>query len=385
MTREGVRWIGPIAGVVLLAALAPGIASAQDVQPSPRERAERWMQLQREVAEAFQNAKYVEAEPKLQELLKLQPNDAGTYYNLACTRARLGNLEAAAADLAKAVELGWDDADHTRQDEDLDRLRNDKRFIALLEKMSAGVAPVRKTQAGQTVIEGKVGGGFRYRVRLSETATAKRPQRLVVWLHPSGGSMNDVAEGLAPMFRRHGLGMVVFEGKDFRFWSSTDAHRLGRTMVALSKLEGVDVDRPVLMGFSAGGQMALLLWANAPDGWGGLILDAAYPIRAVGEVGRRGGAMDLPKDSAALRGTPMFVVVGTLDGGSGLWKSIEGDWKTAGVPLTVVYVEGGRHAWLLGEDQQKQLDQWLTTHRPAEAATNLTTGSIPYSTIEAKD
>ena len=115
MARVRSRW------VVLLALVAgtAGIASAQQTQPSPREKALRWVQLERSLLQAFKDARYAEAEGILRQMLKLQPNDAGTQYNLACAHARMGKPDQALADLTRAVELGWDDADHTRQDEDL--------------------------------------------------------------------------------------------------------------------------------------------------------------------------------------------------------------------------------------------------------------------------
>jgi tetratricopeptide (TPR) repeat protein len=208
---------------------------------TPQEKAVRYAQLYQQMVLAFRDAKYAEAEKQLLEMLTLEPESADTYYNIACARARLGKTEEALADLKRSVELGWDDADHARQDADLEKFRTEKRFTDLLAKMAEAITPVRKVEGSQVVYEGKAGGGFRYRLRMAGkaapatgTATAPAPaaggptaagakQRLVVWLHPSGGSMNNVAEALAPMLQRHGLALVVFEGKNFAGWLGSTA------------------------------------------------------------------------------------------------------------------------------------------------------------------
>jgi hypothetical protein len=394
--------------VTLAASLALALAAAAggamgQTKPAeeltPREKAVRFTQLYQQMFLAFRDGKYAEAEKQLQEMLALQPNSGDTYYNIACARARLGKMEQAMADLKRAVELGWDDADHARQDADLEKLRAENSFTDLLAKMAEAVGPTRKIDGAQVIYEGKAGGGFRYRLRMAAkagpataTATAPAPaaggaaatgprQRLVVWLHPSGGSMNNVVEGLAPMLHRHGWALVVFEGKNFAGWLGADEARLRKTLAALGKIEGLDVARPLLLGFSAGGQMALMLWADNPATWGGLVVDAAYPVAgraANGEV----VPLAVPKDAAAVRRVPIFVLVGTEDGGSQLWRKVEAAWKVSGVPLTVCYVEGGRHAWLFGAQQQKDLETWITDlpkTAGGDAATAPATTSGPTS------
>jgi len=49
-------------------------------------------------------------------------------YNIACGYARKGNKDLAFEYLAKAWAAGYQEADHMRQDDDLDSIRNDKRF-----------------------------------------------------------------------------------------------------------------------------------------------------------------------------------------------------------------------------------------------------------------
>jgi hypothetical protein len=52
-------------------------------------------------------------------------------------------------------------------------------------------------------------------------------------------------------------------------------------------------------------------------------------------------------------------VVGTADGGAQLWKAAEGPYRAAGMPLTMIYVKDGKHAWLIKKPEFAALCAWL--------------------------
>src|SRR5262249_48619443 len=120
---------------------------------------------------------------------------------------------------------------------------------------------------------------------------------------------------------------------------------------------------------SAGGQMALMMWEADPGRWGGLVIDAAYPVRR--ENGRFVPS-PLPKNDA-IKKTPFFVLVGDQDGGSQLWKKVTPQWQEAGVPLTIRHIEGKGHTWLFGKAEIGLLEKWLEDvaggKLPADTAT----------------
>jgi predicted esterase len=207
------------------------------------------------------------------------------------------------------------------------------------------------------VIERSPEGGLPYRLTLGAEATAEKPHRLIVWLHPSGGfSYNAPVEALAPLFVRHGFAMLVTTRKDFRGWTHDDARKLlGVTLPDAAEQSGVDARRPLLMGFSSGGQVALELWLTKPGLYGGLILDAAYPVEE-----REGDAVVLaPPRGDAVKTIPIFVLVGEKDVLLPVWKRAEKPWREAGVPLTVRVVPGKGHEWLFGEAEVAALEEWL--------------------------
>jgi hypothetical protein len=57
-------------------------------------------------------------------------------YNVACTYALLGESEHSLELLEKAVSLGWGDRAWLETDSDLDSLRSEPRFKALLERIN---------------------------------------------------------------------------------------------------------------------------------------------------------------------------------------------------------------------------------------------------------
>lgn len=72
-----------------------------------------------------------------QRLAKLCPEDELVYYNLTCSYALIGNLSEAFKALEKSLDLGYSDIDHLLCDEDLKLLRDDPRFLDLVEKIKA--------------------------------------------------------------------------------------------------------------------------------------------------------------------------------------------------------------------------------------------------------
>ncbi len=67
-------------------------------------------------------------------LVRLVPDNAIVWYNLACTYSVLGMIEPAFCSLQRALELGYRFVRHLRKDPDLQALRRDPRFLRLLRR-----------------------------------------------------------------------------------------------------------------------------------------------------------------------------------------------------------------------------------------------------------
>jgi predicted esterase len=198
-------------------------------------------------------------------------------------------------------------------------------------------------------------GGLPYRLFIAEDATAERPHRLLVWLHPSGGDGLGLVEPLAADFARHGFALLTLPQKDFSGWRGADANRVMLGVVPdAARVPGVDARRPVLLGFSAGAQMALELWASRPESFGGLVLMAGAPRFSRGDESS-------PPSGPAYTRVPLLALTGEGDGeGPALWRRAGEVWPEAGVPLQVHGVPGRGHEWLLaGSGEQTLVLQWL--------------------------
>jgi len=67
-------------------------------------------------------------------LVQLRPSDPLAHYNLACSYALLKRPEQALKTLRRAVELGYRDFRYMREDRDLESIRHDPRFRALVRE-----------------------------------------------------------------------------------------------------------------------------------------------------------------------------------------------------------------------------------------------------------
>ena len=63
---------------------------------------------------------------------KLRPQDDIAHYNLACSLALAGRKEEALKALKRAADLGYTDFRHMKKDPDLQSLREDPRFQAIV-------------------------------------------------------------------------------------------------------------------------------------------------------------------------------------------------------------------------------------------------------------
>jgi tetratricopeptide (TPR) repeat protein len=347
--------------------------------------------LSQQAMQLLQQKKYEEAVAALTRLVELAPQDATARYNLACALAQVGKADEAFAALDKAIALGYADPDHLSADPDFASLRTDKRFAAAVQAARAQVAknlqksrhePPRPLEGVRTV-ERQPEGGLRYHLRMSPQASKDKPARLVIWLHPSGGSGNVLAEALTPCLVEAGYALLVPNQKPWGGWSSPELKALFEHSVPdASQVEGIDVRRPILMGFSAGGQAALTRWSAAPDQVGGLILDAAYPLagfRIDPETKQRRAVPLDPPAGEAVSKVPIYVVVGREDGKGGaaaFWRKIQESWRPRQIPVVIRTPPGG-HAWLLTGAEVAPLQQWLKAVRAGQLPADAAPAAVP--------
>jgi adenylate cyclase len=67
--------------------------------------------------------------------MRLSPEDPGTLYNAACLFSLLGELNRCFDCFSRAVENGFANREWVENDPDLEPIRSDPRYQALLEKI----------------------------------------------------------------------------------------------------------------------------------------------------------------------------------------------------------------------------------------------------------
>ncbi len=90
--------------------------------------------LRRQAELLSRSDRYAEAMELDQRLARILPNDQVVHYNLACSLCLNGLVGPSLAALQTAIELGYSDFARIESDPDLDLLRDEPEFVALIEE-----------------------------------------------------------------------------------------------------------------------------------------------------------------------------------------------------------------------------------------------------------
>jgi predicted esterase len=360
------------AGLGPTASLAPSPAPGDPGSRQKKAQAYHYLTLREQVNDLFGQKKLAEAAELCRNMIGLDPRAPGAHFLLARALVRLEKKDEALASMSKAADLGFDEPADVFEAEDLAPLREEMRYRTSMDRIKANEAARAEkamTIPGVATREGAPEGGLRYRLRMSPVATRTKPQRLLIWMHPSGGSMDSLVEPLAPRLVRRGFALLVFTKKDWVGWSSEDVSRMSKTLDAVAQIEGITDDRPVLMGFSSGAHMALDIWESDAKGLGGLVLEESFPV-----MKRPDGTILYPKppEREVAETVPILVLVNSKDRDLADWarEGLDEKLRQAGVPLTIRKVMAGDREWLLGKDIAA-VEAWLaarSAERPDAAA-----------------
>ena len=237
--------------------------------------------------------------------------------------------------------------------------------LAAVAAGCVGSPPRAPVAEGMQALEGTTAGACSW--RLWTPAVAPRPLRLAIWLHPSQASGEQLIEPLAPLLSKHGYALLVPIKPRYLGWTSEEIQALFSSVIPdVARASGVDPQLPLVIGFSAGGQMALHLWQRAPDALGAVVLVGTIPALVSGQA-------ELPVEfppRALLEGTAVLSLVGGLERGAQQWTKAAPAWLEAGVPLTLTVVPARAHEWLFDAPARALLDAWLqaigesSTHPP---------------------
>ena len=101
-------------------------------------------ELRRKLARTYRKADYAKALKVAQNMLEIRPEDSDCHYNVACLHCLLGDKNAAYQSLEKAIDAGYADAGHLRNDWDFKIIRAESRFRSLVKRLEQ---PAERTAA----------------------------------------------------------------------------------------------------------------------------------------------------------------------------------------------------------------------------------------------
>jgi len=115
-------------------------------------------QLETEAFSLAMDGDYEAALPLFEEMARRQPESFVPRYNIASSLAQLGRTDEALNALDRALELGFDELAHLKNDPDLDTLRDSDRFQAIVDGWPERMEALAKTRFDGLIR--KFGGGY---------------------------------------------------------------------------------------------------------------------------------------------------------------------------------------------------------------------------------
>jgi hypothetical protein len=160
----------------------PSFARAQEEPPPPEDKGADWSEAFERGLDLLRNKRYDESIRAFQVCIRLFPDRAVSYYNVACAYSLKKDAKHAVEWLKKSFDLGFLDLAHVSRDTDLDNVREDEAFKALLSetrKKVVAAAPDPVIAYPSKPVEGKL--------------------PLVVYLPADGTDPDEVARRILPL------------------------------------------------------------------------------------------------------------------------------------------------------------------------------------------
>lgn len=236
-------------------------AAAQQAQPvAPEDEFNRAFE---EGLAALQAGRFDASIERFQRCIELFPARSASYYNIACAYARAGNVDDAFDWLNRAAEHGFDDIVHMARDTDLDPIRADPRYGAVVERLGERTLQITTVHVAAPEPAGP--------------AAPASPHPIVIVLHPPGET-GETLEARLPGIAGALGAVCIFPDGDRRTTSGGRAFTGVQAGVLPSLAETVatglpvDASRAYLVGVGSAGPLALDVALTAPGRFRGVIV-----------------------------------------------------------------------------------------------------------------
>jgi hypothetical protein len=237
-----------LVALALLGAFAPTVR-AQEEPPPPEDKNADWSAAFEQGLDLLRLKRVDESIRAFEICIRLFPDRAVAYYNIACAHSIGKRPEKAVEWLKKSFDKGFLDLGHIGRDSDLDNVRNHEKFKALIEETK------KKILAGRPAAK-KI---------LPEKADGKLP--LLVYLRAEGTTVEDAQKKLGDLADALGVAILIPSGKGEKGGWDTTAETciVSDVQAALSEESRLDAKKVVLVGEAEG---ATLAWkVGLENGW----------------------------------------------------------------------------------------------------------------------
>ncbi len=333
---------------ILIFALTIAITSLNSAAQSDRQLVDRYDQ-------SVNSKRYQAALNTAQQLSERYPESSTWKFNLGSMYARLGETEPALDALATAADLGYTGVRSFEQSEDLDALRDDKRFHKILSDVQQNAAK-------------------RLRIYIQEAEdhepktfipdNAPDSPALILALHGTGmrgadmlNALKDTAEELNMILIAPDALRPLREG-GFSWTYRDEAEWMVNHMIRTAvQQHNVDPNKIYLVGFSQGANIALTMGQTDPELFAGIIPICGHYEPQIAEAN--------PNQSP----TPFYLMTGARDPWKKTYAIAKRDFTKANTPVTVRVIPAIGHQIPSGPRGIKELTKaitWCQNNQPTE-------------------
>jgi predicted esterase len=218
----------------------------------------------------YQSGRYELAYNAAEQILERHPDSAWWQFNAGVVLAKLDKPDEALVRLRKSAELGFSGLRSFEQNSDLDSLRELDEFAAVVGLVKDNV----NKRIGEFKTEAKKHNPLTY---VPETTDDEPKPALIIALHGTGMTGQDMHNALLPVATEMGVALVSPDalrpaGNGFS-WTYRDESEwfVEHLIERISSEHRVDPSRTILIGFSQGANIALIMGQTHSDKFIGVV------------------------------------------------------------------------------------------------------------------
>lgn len=317
--------------------------------------------------QSVNSKRYQAALNSAQKIVDRYPESSTWNFNLGSMHARLGESELALEALAAAADLGYTGVRSFEQSEDLDSLREDKRFKKILSDVQQN-ATKRLREFIQEAVDHKP------KTYIPDNIPDSPP--LILALHGTGMRGSDMLKALKETANE--LNMILIAPDALRptqdggfSWTYRDeAEWMVSHMIRTAiRQHNVNPNEIYLIGFSQGANIALTMGQTHPELFAGVVPICGHYEPQIAEANQHQSP------------TPFYLMTGARDPWKKTYASAKRDFNKSNTPVTVRVIPAIGHqipAGPRGIIELVKAIKWCQNNQPTTVSeTPANTDSVP--------